>query len=293
MEAKIKAIAPWFGGKRTMAPLIVRELGKHTQYFEPFCGSMAVLFAKESSRQETVNDLHGDLINLALVIQDTKLGPGLYRRLRRSPLSDEILARARDKMLSTPGPEVLPDVDRAYWFFVFSWMGRNGESGIEAVERSGRLCVRWTANGGDPSTRFRNTVDSIPAFRARLRNVTILRRNAFEFLPKIDDVPTCAIYCDPPYIAKSDRYLHDFSEGFMGQADDHQRLRDILAGFKRARVVLSYYDHPRVRELYEGWTFVLHGRQKHLHAQNGRGARPKEAPEVLIINGPSYASLSP
>lgn len=44
-----------------------------------------------------------------------------------------------------------------------------------------------------------------------------------------------------------------------------------------------------LRELYDGWTFVEHTRQKHLHAQNGRGARPKEAPEVLILNGVSYA----
>lgn len=69
LSAKIKAIAPWFGGKRTMAPAIVTELGKHSQYFEPFCGSMAVLFAKKPSQKETVNDLHGDLINLARVLQ--------------------------------------------------------------------------------------------------------------------------------------------------------------------------------------------------------------------------------
>lgn len=287
-EAKIKAIAPWFGGKRTMAPAIVRELGKHTQYFEPFCGSMAVLFAKDRSRQETVNDLHGDLINLAWVIQDQVAGPGLYRRLRRTPLADEILTEARERIVHTEVGQ-RPDADRAYWYFVFFWMGRNGESGLDSVERSGKLCVRWTANGGDPSTRFRNTVDSIPAFRQRLRGVAILRRNAFEFLPKVADVASCAIYADPPYIDKSDRYLHDFSDGFMGGTGDHERLRDILAEFKQARIVLSYYDHPQVRELYSGWTFVEHTRQKHLHAQNGRGARPKEAPEVLIINGPSYA----
>ena len=37
----VKAIAPWFGGKRTLAPAIVVELGTHTQYFEPFFGSGA------------------------------------------------------------------------------------------------------------------------------------------------------------------------------------------------------------------------------------------------------------
>lgn len=131
---RIKAIAPWFGGKRTLAPEIVRELGEHTQYFEPFCGSMAVLLAKTPSSKETVNDMHG---------------------------------------------------------------------------------------------------------------------------------------------------------GMFG--DDHTRLAALLRGYRAARVVVSYYDDPRIRRLYDGWTFVSHAMQKNLHCQNGRGARRKDAPEVLIINGPSYA----
>jgi DNA adenine methylase len=80
---KVKAIAPWFGGKRNMAQEIVAAIGPHVTYWEPFCGSMAVLFAKPACRMETVNDLHGDLINLARVIQNEKLGPAFYRRLRR------------------------------------------------------------------------------------------------------------------------------------------------------------------------------------------------------------------
>jgi len=286
-EMKIKAIAPWFGGKRTMAPAIVKELGKHTQYFEPFCGSMAVLLAKPQSRQETVNDLHSDLINLARVMQDEKAGPKFYRLLRREWLADDALAYSRQVMLTGEVNGQL-DVDRAFAFFVLSWMGRNGEAGLDHVERSGRLCVRWTSNGGDPAVRFRGTVDSIPQFRRRLRGVTILRRDAFEIIPKFADVAGCVIYVDPPYIKKSDRYLHDFDEGFMGGADHHEQLRDQLAAFRKARVVVSYYDHPRVRDLYKGWTFVSHGRQKNLSVQT-RGDSGSSAPEVLIINGPSYA----
>jgi DNA adenine methylase len=41
-DMPIKAIAPWFGGKRTLAPRITAELGAHRAYWEPFCGSMAV-----------------------------------------------------------------------------------------------------------------------------------------------------------------------------------------------------------------------------------------------------------
>lgn len=57
---RISAIAPWFGSKRVLAPKIVEQLGQHRCFWEPFCGSMAVLLAKPTVSQETVNDLHGD-----------------------------------------------------------------------------------------------------------------------------------------------------------------------------------------------------------------------------------------
>lgn len=41
--ANINAILPYFGAKRVLAPAIIQELGNHTAYWEPFCGSMAVL----------------------------------------------------------------------------------------------------------------------------------------------------------------------------------------------------------------------------------------------------------
>ena len=65
---KITAIAPYFGGKRNLAPRIVAEFGPHRAYWEPFVGSCAVLFAKPRIAFETVNDLHGDLVTLAMVL---------------------------------------------------------------------------------------------------------------------------------------------------------------------------------------------------------------------------------
>jgi DNA adenine methylase len=106
-----KAIAPWFGGKRTMAPDIVRQLGKHVQYFEPFCGSMAVLFAKEPSRAETVNDLHRDLINLAKVLQDETAAVQLYNRLQRTIFDERLLEEAAKVLSQSPAPDEGADLE--------------------------------------------------------------------------------------------------------------------------------------------------------------------------------------
>src|SRR5690606_37550125 len=43
---RIKAILPYFGGKRTLAPRIVAELGEHSAYWGLCCGSLAVELAK-------------------------------------------------------------------------------------------------------------------------------------------------------------------------------------------------------------------------------------------------------
>ncbi len=318
----VKAIAPWFGGKRTMAPLIVQQLGKHAQYFEPFCGSMAVLFAKEVSRQETVNDLHKDLTNLAWVLQDPDAAESLYGRLQRVVFCEDILDEA-GLQLERPAPHrnipIDPDgpqVQRAYWYFLASWMMRNGIAGTARMEY--QVAVRWTKGGGSPTIRFRSAIESIPAWHERLRNVVIINRDAFKIVGKFEDVAETAIYADPPYFSGSrsgfgnhgngSKYLHEFVHGDHAfepfllnperclrcdrakdeHKDHHERLRDVLVAYKKARVVVSYYDCPEIRELYRGWTFIDCARQKNLHAQNGRGARPKDAPELLIVNGPAY-----
>ncbi len=92
IEPAITSLAPWYGAKRKMATRIVAELGEHRAYWEPFCGSMAVLLSKPKATQETVNDLHGDLTNLAWVLQDPVRGPKLFRRLRRVLASETELA---------------------------------------------------------------------------------------------------------------------------------------------------------------------------------------------------------
>jgi DNA adenine methylase len=296
MEAKVKAMAPWFGGKRTLASKVVEQLGKHSQYFEPFCGSAAVLFAKPPCQKETVNDLHADLTNLARVLSIESSAIDLYERLQRTLFSEDLLLKSREVLESTID---LDWVDRAYWYFLASWMARNGTAGTARLDY--QIAVRWTKGGGSPTVRFRNAVDSIPAWHERLRNVVILSRDAFSIIDRFEDVKETAIYADPPYASETrgdgksvkngrgGRYLHEFDHtdgGLFG--DDHSRLAEILRSYKKARVVVSYYDCARVRDLYQGWTFIDCTMNKQLHAQNGRGARAKVAPEVLIVNGEAY-----
>lgn len=276
---KITAIAPWFGSKRTLAPRIVEALGPHAAYWEPFCGSCSVLLAKEPATMETVNDLHGDLVNLARVLQTEREAIDLYARLSRTLMSEGIFreqAAAWKEAGRQPAGDN-PDGDRAYRFFLCSWMGMNGVAGTSSYNQG--FCARFTKNGGHAGTRFRAAVESIPDWHYRLAAVTILSRDGLELCEKIEDADGVVIYADPPYLVKGAKYVHDF------ESADHVRLAASLCRFKRTRVVVSYYDHPQLETLYPGWTKVYCATTK---AMTASGVRDKnnstKAPEVLLIN---------
>jgi DNA adenine methylase len=300
MSMAIGSLAPWLGSKRTLAPAIAEELGPHRAFFDAFCGSMAPLLCKPPATMEVVNDLHGDLINLARVVQSAEHGPPFYRRLRRTLASEEaFLAAAAALCEPAPGGDGV-DPERAYAYFLASWLGRNGVAGTTVGGPRGAghsFCVRFTANGGQPAKRLGSAVDSIPAWRRRLRGVTILRRDGFEVLAKVDDADGVAIYVDPPYLRETrsgfqgaggtSRYLHEF------RPEDHARLAGALARFRRARVVVSYYDHPRLAELYPGWSVRRFDVNKAVANASKRGGKgDARAVEVLLVNGPLHGGSS-
>jgi DNA adenine methylase len=287
---KIGAMAPWFGSKRTLALEIVRELGSHCSYWEPCCGSMAILLAKAACGMEVVNDLHRDLINLARVVASER-AVELFEMAARTLMASDLFVEAKNACYESecePAPSINEVTDahvkRAWAFLVMSWQGRNGSSGTIASNIT--VARRFTHNGGSGGLRWRSAVDSIPFWHARLRSVQILNMDAFELLERVGDQCGSAIYLDPPYLKKGSKYLHDFT------SDDHEHLASLLKRFKEARVVVSYYDDERLDTLYAGWTKRSVAISKALVNQGKRDQKGEvvKAPEVLLINGPSYAS---
>lgn len=279
---KIKAILPYFGGKRKLASRIVDVLGDHRVYWEPFCGSMAVLMAKPTVEMETVNDLFDDLINLARVLADRGLAFELYDRVSRTLYCESLWRDARERW-GTAGAVIdnMPDIERAYDYFVVSWMGINGVSGTERCNY--QFALRWCRGGGQGARRWNSVVQSIPAWHKRLANVVIVNRDGFEIIENIKDDSVTAVYIDPPYLDKSDKYLHDFSD------DEHKKLAELLRCFEKAKVVISYYDDDRLADLYgpADWRKIRFGKSyaSLRNATRGPKKRPrKEQVEILLVN---------
>lgn len=297
-EMRVRSLVAWYGGKRTLAPIIVGELGRHSMYVEPFCGSMAVLLAKIVSSHEIANDLHGDLINLARVIASERWEE-LYDRLYRTLCVEGIFDECKSEFI---GRDIEPaktmrdvadeHIERAYVYFVVSWMGRNGMSGTK--RQNYQPAKRWTPGGGGGAKRVASAINSIGAWHERLRCVNIMNMDGFELIEKMDDNSKLVMYVDPPYLQGGARtgtitgsggiYEHEFVE------KQHEQLAELLGRFKKARVILSYYEDPRLNDLYpaDRWTKrKVYWKKGLLNANKLEGNTKREAPEVLLINGES------
>jgi DNA adenine methylase len=277
VNGQITALAPWAGSKRTLAPRIVEAIGPHGAYFEPFCGSMSVLFEKQPARHEVVNDLNRDLVNVARVLQAPDLARDLLARLHFTLAAEEPYRDSRSRVLD-PHTGPLGDVERAYHAMVTWWLGRNGMAGTRQSRTS--FAARFTPRGGSGGVRFRSMIESVPFFVERLARVDVLNRDGFDVLAKIDDADGVAIYLDPPYLRKSFEYAHDFKTA------DHCRLAAAASRFKRARVVVSYYDHPDLAGLYppERWDWHRIEVTKMMRNTNTRAGAGVKAVEVLLVN---------
>jgi len=272
------ALAPWFGAARMMAKHVGPELAGCKWCGIPFAGGMPEVLAIDAPAI-ACNDTHRAVINLAKVAADARLGPQLYRHLRRLPFHPETLSVAQMRCLAWEDDdfrEILPDpcFPWAIDYFTAVWMGRSGRAGTDD-ELHGNLSTRWNANGGDSNTRFRSAVRSLIGWRRALARCSFTTLDAFDFLGRCQDIEANGIYCDPPFPGAGDRYTHKFS------SEQHVRLAGVLDSFERARVVCRFYDHPLVRELYPenlGWVW---------RRFKGRKQSNAVGPEVLILNGPS------
>lgn len=276
-QAAYTSLVPWFGAKRTLAPRIIPLIGRHRAYFEPFCGSMAVLLAKDPVSTEVANDLHGDLVNLARVIRDVGMSCQLYWKLRRTPPVEAFFLESRAIIRGADPIKDVADVERAYHYFLSSWLGMNGLAGTRPS--SNGFSRRFTTGGGDSGVRFIGAVESVPWWHERMRGVQVWQMDGITLCEKVEDREGTVVYADPPYLNEGHEYLHGFTPA------DHERLAAALCAKTKTRVLVSYYDDPRLDTLYPGWTKILMPTTK---GMTGEKAKRKpgavKSPEVLLLN---------
>lgn len=261
----------YYGGKMRMAPWIASLLPPHRVYLEPFFGSGAVLFAKEPSTHEIVNDIDGNVVTFFEVLRDHPAE--LLAACELTPYAKDEFRAAK-----IVGQD-LTKIERARRWWVRCQQGFNQC----ATESSRSSWATSSARGSNMATSQRHSLERFMPAAGRMSEVSIENEDACVFIERYAREQT-VLYADPPYDPESrargrgNDYEHEFS------TDDHRRLSVTLHATP-ALVVLSGYHSDLYDELYEDWPRIE--RTMHKPAGNhGTEASGRSATEVLWSNQP-------
>lgn len=226
---------PYYGGKQRIARRIVDLLPEHGHYVEPFFGGGSILFAKEPSAKETVNDLDGRIVNFWRMLRDR--GDELEVLCGLTPHSAEELTGAFDV-----AEDSLEDARRV---FVMLTQGRGAR-----LFRTGWRNVIDPANPMTFPRYLKGYMARVAPAIERLANVSIDCKDAFEIIGTYGKNPGVCLYVDPPYLGTTRQ-----TRGYTLEAADedfHVRLLEALDACQAA-VVLSGYASDLYNSRLEWW----------------------------------------
>ncbi len=251
----------YLGGKSRLAPQIVEAFPKdHTCYVEPFCGACWVLFNKEPSKAEIINDRDLELVTFWRVIQNH-----LEEFLRYYKYA--ITSRYVFELEKKKDPATLTDIQRAVRYFYLQKLSFGGRTSNRAF---------GTSATGPSRLNLLNMEDHLLEVHWRFQRLTIEHLDALECVRRYDRKDTL-FYLDPPYYATA-----GYSVPFKHQ--DFLDLSDTLKGIK-GRFVLSLNEHEAVREIFDEFNFKsLSLKYSCGNSRTSTTTRSTERNEVLIRN---------
>ena len=220
----------YYGGKQRLASCISALLPSHDVYVEPFCGSAAVLFAKDRRPPlrycEVINDVNGEIVNFFRMLRDRP--KELTRAVELTPYAkaEYDLARATWRREGSDEPSELERVRRFVVLAQQSFAGKLGRGWSRA---------RKNRNHADTWAR---TPDRLTVCVERLRGVYVENLDAIDSIRRWDSPRTC-FYVDPPYPGADQGHYAGYG------VDD---LRDLVRALDAAvgTFVLSNYSQPEV-----------------------------------------------
>ena len=232
----MRAVIKYPGSKWGLAKWIIGHFPEHHSYLEPYFGSGAVLFNKQLSHIETVNDLDGRIVNLFEWIKHDP--ERLAREIYYTPYARQVY---EDAFVSDPEDSL----QKALNFCIRLQMGHgfrtNGErvgwkSDVQGRERA-YAAKDWCEIPG-----------KIMQAAERLRGVQIECRPAVDVIRRFNSSKVL-IYADPPYVL-STRH----GKQYRCEMDDrgHEELLDVLLAHK-GPVLLSGYDNALYNDRLRGW----------------------------------------
>jgi DNA adenine methylase len=222
-------IIPWMGGKRRLAKHILPLFPAHTCYVEPCAGGAAILFLKDPSKVEVINDINLDLVTLYRVVQHHL--EEFIRQFKWALTSRKIYEWLQD----TP-PETLTDIQRAARFYYLQKLAFGAKVSGQTF---------GTATTSPPRLNLLRLEEDLSQAHLRLARVCIEHLPWQRCIEKYDREHTL-YYLDPPYW-QTEGY------GVSFELDQYHLMADMMRTIK-GKAVVSVNDHPDMRSAFNGFS---------------------------------------
>lgn len=238
-----------YGGKHFLAHKIASYIPHHRTYAEPFAGGAAVLFAKDRSPQEILNDRDSEIAFMYRFIRDHTPAEHQALAKRNWVINKETHERLKKLQPSN-------DAERFYkdFYLTRSSYGKKRGADFNPANDGVRIDFQRTIEGA----------------QKRLQNVSVHNRDYLDVLKKYDGEDTF-FYMDPPYPEKFNLFDFGFEE------------KSFLKALKKlkAKWIVSY---PSERAaVFKGYNVY---RVKRRNQMKGPGDGPDFVTELLVSNFP-------
>lgn len=248
---------PYLGGKSRLAKSILPRIpADHVCYVEPFCGSAKILFSKDPSKTEVINDADGELITFWRVIQN-------HLQTFLDYFKWAVVSRKLFELESMKRPETLTDIQRACRYYYLQRLGFAGKTHSRTY---------GTVTSGGPRLNLTDLEESLLQVHWRLERVNIECLDAFECITRYDR-PHTFFFIDPPYVGGEKDYAVHF--------DRFQALADLLSTLK-GRFLLTIGDHPLARQAFKPFRLTP---VKLRYSCGPASSRAQERRELLVEGG--------
>ena len=225
----IKCPFPYPGGKQRLLKDILPEIPSGNCYCEPFCGGLSVgLQLVNRYGHSIISDLDPTIVNLWHVIKERP--DELIDACYEIQPSREMFHEAKDLLTAN---DISDSIKSAALKL--------------CIHRISYCSIGELARGLKPDWTMRWKPEVIAV---RISDTSTILQNTEIYYQSYNEIIEraprgTAFYIDPPYV-KAGRSLYKFA---FTEAD-HRELVEILLGLDNW--VLSYDDHPLIRELYAG-----------------------------------------
>jgi DNA adenine methylase len=225
----IKPIFKSYEGRANIGKWILQHFPENYQnmcYLEPYCGGATLLFLKEKSLTEVINDID---LNIISIYQSLRNEPKEFiKRLNHYKYCEDTF----DKIKSKKNQEDY--LEQSIYEYILKKMSKS-----ELKNKFSNI----------NQSNWKKSIQDLSKISSRLEEVFIFNKKAIDIISKFNS-KNCLLYCDPPFLYENKTSKKVYSSEM--EVEDHIKLSHLLNSFK-GKVIISGVNSPLYNRLYKNW----------------------------------------